>query len=127
MRCNLLISVIFAMCTSTALADMKVVTKRARAGEFDQLSDIRCAQDIGEVLISCHGAVARDATSAVLVVTFPTGFKRMLMFEGGEFLRANTTMSGVGTDTDWSLSDGLYRVRVDDQQFEIPVALISGM
>lgn len=124
---SLLISVVFGMCASTALADMKAVTKRARAGDFDQSSEIRCAQEIGEALSSCSGSVARDAASAVLVVTFPNGFKRMLMFEGGDFLGGNTTMSGVGTDTDWSLSDGLYRVRVDDQQFEIPEALISGM
>jgi hypothetical protein len=33
-------------------------------------------------------------------------------------------MSGVGTDTDWSLSSGIYRIRVDDQRFELAEALV---
>ncbi len=48
------------------------------------------------------------------------------MFSDGDFLRGNATMSGVGTDTDWQLSRGLYHVRVDDQRFEIPEALVTG-
>ena len=44
----------------------------------------------------------------------------------GEFLRGNATMSGVGTDVEWRLSGGLYNVRVDDQRFELPEALVVG-
>jgi hypothetical protein len=35
-------------------------------------------------------------------------------------------MSGVGTDTDWSLAAGMYSIRVDDQRFELPEALVVG-
>jgi len=35
-------------------------------------------------------------------------------------------MSGVGTDTEWHLSDGIYFIRVDDQRFELPEALVFG-
>jgi len=35
-------------------------------------------------------------------------------------------MSGVGTDTEWSVSDEMYRIRVDDQRFEVPEALVWG-
>ncbi|NNF92456.1 MAG: hypothetical protein HKM96_13790, partial [Boseongicola sp.] len=61
-----------------------------------------------------------------VVVTFPNGFARTLTFDGGDFVRGNATMSGVGTDTDWRLSDGTYFVRVDDQRYELPAALVFG-
>ena len=71
--------------------------------------------------------VARsEGAAAAVVVTFPNGFAGMLTFDDGTFLRGDATMSGVGTDTDWTLSDGTYRVRVDDQRFELPEALVSG-
>jgi len=35
-------------------------------------------------------------------------------------------MSGVGTDTEWRLEDGVYFIRVDDQRFEMSKALVFG-
>ena len=61
-----------------------------------------------------------------MVVAFPSGFVRTLTFSDRAFLRGNPTMSGVGTDTEWQLSDGTYRVRVDDQRFDIPETLVWG-
>lgn len=101
-------------------------TKRAKSGTFDASGDVACAQEVGEALAPCTANVARDANAAVVAVTFPNGFARMLIFEDGAFLRGNTTMSGVGTDSEWVLEDGVYRIRVDDQRFEIPEALIAG-
>jgi len=109
-----------------ALADVKSATKRAKAGQFDATTEMQCAQEVGEALKPCDAAVARHGGSAAVVVTFPNGFKRTLMFESGAFLRGNTTMSGVGTDTEWTLTDGTYRIRVDDQQFELPEAFVTG-
>lgn len=127
MRIRLLLaSIATGVSAGVAVADIKSATSRAKAGEFDAVAEISCAQEVGEALGPCEAAVARDDASTVVVVTFPNGFARLLMFEGGDFLRGNTTMSGVGTDTDWSLSDGLYRVRVDDQQFELPAIVVTG-
>lgn len=126
MRIVLPLSLVFTAGFATlALADMKAAGMRAKSGDFDASMEIGCAQEVGETLNPCEAWVARMGAAAVVVVTFPNGFKRVLMFDEGAFLRGNTTMSGVGTDTDWSLSDGMYRVRVDDQQFVIPEALIS--
>ena len=44
----------------------------------------------------------------------------------GRFLKASVTMSGVGTDTDWSLKDGTHIIRVDGQRYEVPDILIAG-
>ncbi|MEL7150282.1 MAG: hypothetical protein AAGK71_06090 [Pseudomonadota bacterium] len=109
-----------------AAADVKSATKRAKAGKLDATTEVQCAQEVGEALKPCGAAVARHGDAAAVVVTFPNEFKRTLMFESGAFLRGNTTMSGVGTDNEWTLTDGTYRIRVDDQQFEMPEAFVTG-
>lgn len=101
--------------------------KRAKAGSFDAMGEVACAQQVGEKMETCAAAVARVGSSeAAVVVTFPNGFARTLMFEGGVFVRGNPTMSGVGTDTAWRVSNGVHFVRVDDQRFELPEALVFG-
>ncbi len=110
-----------------AAGDVTAAVGLARSGAFDATSEVRCAQEAGQALGTCVAQVARsEGAAAAVVVTFPNGFARMLTFDDGTFLRGDATMSGVGTDTEWTLSDGTYRVRVDDQRFELPEALVSG-
>ncbi len=59
-------------------------------------------------------------------VQFANGFRRDLTFAQGMFIRGNATMSGVGTDTDWILEDGTHIIRVDDQRYLLPDALLVG-
>ena len=100
---------------------------RARKGDFDASGEIPCAQIRGEPMGACRVAVARGGGGdATVVVTFANGFKRMLSFVHGEFIRADTTMSGSGFDTDWRLEGGLHFIRVDDQRYELPDALVFG-
>ena len=61
-----------------------------------------------------------------MTVVFANGFKRGLFFVDGKFWKASVTMSGVGTDTDWSLKDGMHIIRVDGQRYEVPDTLITG-
>lgn len=101
--------------------------KRAKAGDFDASATIRCAQEQGQALGVCTAAVARDADgNATVVVTFANGFARTLYFEDRMFMRGSATMSGVGRDTDWEVADGVHLIRVDDQRFELPDALVFG-
>ncbi|MCE0507407.1 hypothetical protein LR948_18805 [Roseivivax sp. GX 12232] len=100
---------------------------RAKRGDFDLRAEVACAQNPGEPMGRCTIRSARGSGGdATLVATFQTGFRRTLTFAHGQFLRGNATMSGVGTDTDWRLEDGLHLIRVDDQRFEVPDRLISG-
>lgn len=86
---------------------------------------VPCAQEAGEALGLCTARVAHlDDGQTRVTVTFPNGFARILIFEGQTFLRGNATMSGVGTDTDWQVIDGIHQIRVDDQQFRIDEALL---
>jgi len=101
--------------------------RRARNRDFDATGEIPCAQEQGQALGKCRVAVARsDGGDATAVVTFPNGFARGHYFVHGEFVAASATMSGVGTDTDWRLESGLHYIRVDDQRYELPDALVFG-
>jgi hypothetical protein len=88
---------------------------------------IACAQERRESLGQCSYRIKRDEKGKTTVmVIFANGFKRGLMFEDGKFLKAIVTMSGVGTDIDWSLKDGTHIIRVDGQRYEVPDTLIAG-
>ena len=109
------------------LADAKDIVERAARGAFDARGDIGCAQERGQALFTCVAGVVRSGSGdAAVAVTFPNGFVRTLYFESRMFVRGSATMSGTGRDTDWELSDGLHRVRVDDQRYELPDAFVFG-
>ena len=88
---------------------------------------IACAQERGEAFGQCSYRIKQDEKGKITVtVMFANGFKRGLFFKDGKFLKASVTMSGVGTDIDWSLKDGTHIVRVDGQRYEVPDTLITG-
>lgn len=88
---------------------------------------VACAQERGAPLGQCSYRIKRDETgNTIVTVVFANGFKRGLFFMEGQFLKASVTMSGVGTDTDWSLEDGMHIIRVDGQHYEVPDTLITG-
>ena len=99
--------------------------QRARRKKFDQTGEIRCAQDQGQDLGRCKFGVARSGGGdATVAATFANGFSRLLYFVHGEFVSANPTMSGTGTDTEGRVEGGLHIIRVDDQRFEVPAAVL---
>lgn len=101
--------------------------RRARNGDFDAHGRAPCAQVRGQELGECAVSVARGTGGdATVVVTFGNGFARTLSFVHGAFVSANATMSGVGTDTDWRIEDATHVIRVDDQTYELPDALVFG-
>lgn len=100
---------------------------RAGRGEYDVRGHIPCAQVPGESLGECAVGVARGrGGDSTVVVTFGNGFERTLYFVHGQFVRANTTMSGTGTDTDWRKEGSTHIVRVDDQRYELRDDLLFG-
>lgn len=100
---------------------------RASRGDFDASGRIPCAQMHGQPMEECTFGVARDSDGdATVVVTFPNGFKRTLFFTDRAFIRADPSMSGGGFDTDWRTEGGILIIRVDDQRYELPDAVIFG-
>jgi hypothetical protein len=101
--------------------------RRARRGDFDARGQIACAQQRGAEMAMCAAGIVRGETgAATVVVTFGNGFARMLEFRDGQFVSANPTMSGTGADTDWERAGDLHLLRVDDQRFALPHALVFG-
>lgn len=101
--------------------------RRARKRDFDARFDIPCAQERGQELDDCAAGVARSVGGdATVVVTFSNGFSRTLYFVQGEFMSADATMSGSGTDTDWRMDGDLHHIRVDDQRYELRDVFVFG-
>ncbi|MEL7091804.1 MAG: hypothetical protein AAFN94_08735 [Pseudomonadota bacterium] len=101
--------------------------RRAKRRDFDVRAEIACAQERGQTLGRCNIGIARGTGGdATAVATFANGFARRLTFQHGEFVFADTTMSGTGTDIEWRLEAGIHHLRVDDQRFDIPDALLFG-
>jgi hypothetical protein len=99
--------------------------RRAKQKRYDATAKIQCAQEQGQELGICSVGVARsDGGDATVSATFRNGFSRHLFFAHGEFIRANSTMSGVGTDTEWHVENGVYVIRIDDQRYVVPESLV---
>jgi len=107
-----------------------IVTGPPASGDERTTDDedrVACAQERGQPLGTCTVRVTRGEAGEISVtVRFANGFSRSLRFVDGAFVRADATMSGSGTDTDWHLDGGVHRIRVDDQRYEVPDELVSG-
>jgi len=113
-----LVCPVIVVSTAPASADVQSATV------FD--TRIACSQERGQALGECTVRVTFEEGGVTTVIArFANGFSRSLRFERGEFVRADATMSGSGTDTDWQLERGLHRIRVDDQRYEVPVDLVA--
>jgi len=87
---------------------------------------IACAQEKGEALGECSFKVKQGKEGKVtFTAIFSNGFKRKLFFQDSKFLKASMTMSGTGRDTDWKLTGDMHKIRVDDQRYDIPAALVA--
>ena len=96
-----------------------------RAGEIPARGTVPCAQERGQALGMCYVAISRsDDGNTTVLVTFKNGFSRKLTFAHGAFVSGNPTMSGAGTDTDWRLVEDVHHIRVDDQRYLVPDALL---
>jgi hypothetical protein len=102
---------------------------RAGRGEFDATApDIPCTRGGGPLRDVCELGVARGGGGdATVVITFPDGFRRALFFTHGEFVSADASEAGGGFDTEWSKdASGTYRIRVDDERYALPEAVVFG-
>ena len=89
-------------------------------GDIANGAHVPCAQERGQTMGECTASVTRGGDGeASVVVRFPNGFARTLRFEGGEFVSANATMSGSGSDIDWRRRGEWHLLRVDDQRYEL--------
>jgi len=100
---------------------------RAGQGAFDATGIVPCAQSRGQPMGQCQLGVARSGGGdATVVVTRPDGTQRVLFFTHGDFTGTDASEAGAGFDTDWRKESDLHLIRIDDERYEIPDAVIFG-
>ena len=101
--------------------------ERAGMGDFDATGRIPCAQSKGQPMGSCNFGVARDGGgSATIVVTKPDGVKRAIFFIDGTANSADTSQADGYGEFKVERESDLNLIRVGEERYEIPDAVITG-
>ena len=99
---------------------------RAGQGDFDASGQIPCAQYVGQPMTPCDFGVARAGGGyATVVITKPDGITRAIYFMMGIPIGADTSEADPGEFSASRESD-LNFVRVGDERYEIPDAVVYG-
>ncbi len=100
---------------------------RAGQGEFDATGRIGCAQYAGQPTTQCEFGVARAGGGyATVVVTKPDGTTRAVYFMMGTAIGADTSEADGYGEFRANREADLTTVRVGDERYEIPDAVIYG-
>ena len=100
-----------------------------RAGQeiFDATGMIPCAKGVGTPMRQCSFGVAREGNgTATVVVATAASLTRVLFFQDGAFLSTDASEAAGGFDTSVTREADLNFLRIDDERYEIPDALIFG-
>lgn len=100
---------------------------RAGQGDFDATGRIPCAQYAGQPMTECEFGVARAGGGyATVVITKPDGNTRAIYFMLGTATGADTSQADGYPEVSASREADLTTVRVGDERYEIPDAVIYG-
>jgi hypothetical protein len=101
--------------------------ERAGMGTFNVTGNIPCAQNRGQPMNQCPFGVARGpAGEAVVAITLFDGRKRLIFFEKGRAVGANTSQADGDKPFHATWDSGLSMIRVGDERYEIPDAVPLG-
>lgn len=101
--------------------------ERAGMGNFDANGTVPCARYAGQPTAACDFGVARGAGGeATVIVTHPDGFRRALFFIDGAFNSADTSQADGYPEYSATKESDLNLVRVGDERYEIPDAVVFG-
>ncbi|MEW9919531.1 META domain-containing protein [Marimonas sp. MJW-29] len=100
---------------------------RAGQGVFDATGILPCAKEVGAPMAQCAFGVARDAGANATVAIFrPDGKTRALFFSDGALLGADTSEADGGHGVSSAREGDLFLIRVNDERYEIPDAIVQG-
>lgn len=100
---------------------------RAGQGDFDATGRIPCAQHRGQPMGECEFGVARaPGGAATVVVTKPGGAERAIFFSLGRAIGADTSEADGYAAFSVERENDLNRVRIGDERYEIPDAVVLG-
>ena len=94
---------------------------------FDATGEVPCARTAGQPMAFCaFGVVRMGGGDADVTVFWPDGGNRVLFFENGVLARVDISEADGGATVSSERQADLTLVRVGDQRFEIPDAVIFG-
>ena len=112
---------------ATDAAKSTDASMRAGMGKFDATGPILCAQFAGQPMGQCQMGVARaGGGTATVVVTRPDGRKRSIFFEKGKPVGADLSQADGNVTMRATKASDLHTIRIGDERYEIPDAVVFG-
>lgn len=100
---------------------------RAGRGDFDATGQIPCAQYTGQPMTECDFGVSREENgTATVVITKPDGQTRAIFFINGQANSADTSQADSYGEFNAKREGDLTLIRVGEERYEIPDAVIDG-
>jgi hypothetical protein len=100
---------------------------RAGQGDFDATGQIPCAQYSGQPTTKCEFGVARAGGGyATVVIKKPDGRARAIFFRMGKPIAADTSEADGYPKFSAIKENDLHLIRLGDERYEIPNAVILG-
>ena len=100
---------------------------RAGQGEFDATGSLPCAQAAGQPMGQCEFGVARAGGGyATVVIRRPDGRTRAIFFRMGKPIGADTSQADGYPEFRATKESDLHRIRVGDERYEVPDAVVLG-
>lgn len=100
---------------------------RAGQGKFDATGSLSCAQYLGQPMGQCEFGVARAGGGyATVVITKPDGRARAIFFRMGKPIGADTSQTDGYPEFGATKESDLNRIRIGNERYEIPDAVVLG-
>jgi len=100
---------------------------RAGRGDFDATGQIPCAQYPGQPMTECEFGVARAGGGyATVVIKKPDGRTRAIFFRMGNPIGADTSEADGYPEFRATRENDLHIIRIGDERYEIPDAVVLG-
>lgn len=100
---------------------------RAGQGKFDATGNIACAQSIGQPMTQCEFGVARAGGGyATVVIKKPDDRTRAIFFRMGKPIGADTSEADGYSEFHTTRENDLHLIRVGNERYEIPDAVVLG-
>jgi hypothetical protein len=94
---------------------------------FNATGEIPCARERGQPMGSCRFGVRREGNgNGAITVFWPGGGNRVIFFEDNTPMRFDESQADGGARMTVGHEADLYQVRIGNQRFEIPEAVMTG-